>query len=217
MTGKMVRRHGATRRLAGTAGLLFILSAAGMHPAAAGPLDCAAIEEAAARLSCFDAEYPRAMLRPPEEATGKWRLQSAPSAVSSRTDHTISLASQSLVQCRWTDARPVELRIRCLSNVTSVFLETGCYMASGTNRADGDVAFQIDGGETRVARMTAGPDGRSLGFWSGDRAIPFIRALLGKSALGVRMTPHSDDPISAVFDLRGIDTAIAPARTACGW
>ncbi len=217
MIGKMVRRHTTARRLAGTAGLLLILSSADMPPAAAGPLDCARIGEAAARLACFDAEYPRAMLLPPEEATGKWQLQAAPSAVSHRTDHTISLASQSMVQCRWTDPRPVELRIRCLSNVTSVFLETGCYMASGTNRADGDVSFQIEDSETSVARMTAGPDGRSLGFWSGDRAIPFIRALLGKSVLSVRMTPHSDDPISAVFDLRGIDTAIAPARTACGW
>jgi type VI secretion system protein VasI len=157
------------------------------------------------------------MSLPPDAPTGHWRVQAAPSAVPGRTDHIISLASQSMVKCRWTDPRPAELRIRCLANVTSVLLETGCYMASGATRSDGDVTVQIDSSETRVARMTAGPDGKSLGIWSGDRAIPFVRTLLGKSALSVRMTPHSDEPVSAVFDLRGIDTAIAPARTACGW
>lgn len=198
-------------------GLLLSFTVLQPLAAHAGPLECARIEETAARLACFDREFPRAMLLPPETATGLWQLQSSPSAIPGRTDHTISLASQGAIQCRWADPRSVQLRVRCIANVTSVSLDTGCYMASGQHRSDGDVSMQFDTGEARVARMTAGADGRSLGLWSGEAAIPFVRALLGKSALTVRMTPYADDPISAVFDLRGIDAAIKPARTACGW
>lgn len=90
-------------------------------------------------------------------------------------------------------------------------------MTSSQYRSYGDVTYQLDDSEARVAHMTAGSDDRSLGLWTGNTAIPFIRELLGKSDLTVRMTPYSDDPVSAVFDLRGLEEAINPARKACGW
>lgn len=200
-----------------SAGLLLALGLLHTPHAAAGPLDCARVDDPAARLACFDAEFPRAMLLAPEADTGLWRMQSAPSAIAGRTDHTLSLASQGTIQCRWAEPRPVQLRIRCIANITSVALETGCNMASGPSSSDGDVSVQLDSGTARMARMTAGADGRSLGLWSGTASIPFVRDLIGKSALTVRMTPYLEETVSAVFDLRGIDEAIKPARAACGW
>ena len=107
--------------------------------------------------------------------------------------------------------------VACLGNVTSVAFETGCFMTSSRYRNYGDVTYRIDGGSPRVAAMVAGRDDRSLGYWSGDVAIPFVRDLLGKSRLTAKMTPFSEDPLQASFDIRGLDKAIAPIRKACGW
>lgn len=185
--------------------------------AQAGPLECARIDDATKRLACYDQEFSRVAPLPASPTMGKWQLKSAPSAVPKHTDHTASLVSQGKIQCRWSSPRPVQLRIRCLGNTTSVSFETGCYMTSSQYRSYGDVSYRLNYGETRVARMTAGSNDRSLGFWSGEAAIPFIRELLDQSDLTVMMTPYSDEPVSAVFDLRGINEAIAPVRQECGW
>lgn len=199
------------------AGLLVTFSMKLVPLAEAGPLECARIDTPTERLNCFDREFPRALSAPAPAATGTWRLTSAPSAVAKRTDHALSLASQGVIACRWTDPHPAQLRMRCIGNVTSVLLETGCYMTSSPALRHRDVSYQIDSGELRIARMTAGPDDRSLGFWTGEAAIPFIRDLLGATMLTVRVTPYSDDSVSAVFDLRGITEAIKPIRDECGW
>lgn len=219
MKRRMFHARPAILAMTGAAGLLISLSLtlSNAPDAKAGPLACARLADPAARLACFDQEFPDAMLHPPQTETGLWRLESTPSVIAGRTDHSISLASQSVIQCRFAEPRPVQLRIRCIANVTSVSLETGCYMASAQYRDDGDVSIQLDDGEARRIRMSSGADGRSLGLWSGTAAIPLVRELLGKSALSVRMTPYADDPVSAVFDLRGIDQAISAARTECGW
>ena len=206
------------RRAYGAMAALLVSMNAGLAPVVqAGPLECARIDQPTARLACFDQEFPKALSAPVTAATGKWRMQSAPSAVARRTDHTLSLASQGMIECRWSDPRPVHLRMRCIGNVTSVLLETGCFMTSSQYLGYGDVSYAIDSDEAKVARMTAGADDRSLGFWSGETAIPLIRDLLGASTLTVRMTPYSDEPISAAFDVRGITEAIKPIREECGW
>lgn len=182
----------------------------------AAPEDCAAIEEDAGRLACFDRAFPR-QVEPTAGGGGSWRLTSSPSILPNRTDRTASLASQNQVQCRWKAPRPVEMRIQCRNDVTSIAFETGCYMTSSTYRNYGNVSYSIEAGQSGVAAMSAGPDDRSLGLWSGELAIPFIKELLGRPSLSVTMTPFGDEPLTATFEIGGIDEAVRTVREECGW
>jgi type VI secretion system protein VasI len=196
-----------------TAPFLLLIPAA---PAQADPIACSRIENDADRLRCFDRAFPRTV-QPTGDSMASWSLKSSPSLLANRTDRSLTTESEQNIQCRWIKPRPVRLTIACTRNVTSISLETGCFMTSSQYRSYGDVTFSLDETEPGVASMAAGPDNRSLGLWTGDQAIPFVKSMLGKSRLTVRMTPLGDDPITAAFDIRGIDEAIAPLRAECGW
>ncbi len=195
------------------AGFVLLLASA---PAVAGPSECAAITADAERLACFDRVFPRPVQAPAGSA-GHWRQRTAASSDPGQAGPTVFVDSAERVSCRLTRPRPVRLIIACLGNVTSVAFETGCFMTSSRYRNYGDVTYRIDGGSPKVAAMAAGNDDRSLGFWSGDVAIPFVRDLLAKSRLTAKMTPFSEDPLQASFDIRGLEKAIAPVRKTCGW
>lgn len=178
---------------------------------------CTAITDDTARLACYDRETGRRAAPQTSAAPGEWSRQSAPSLLAGHTNHVISLSSEATISCRWSSPRPVKLNIRCKDNVTAIGFETGCYMTSSQYRSYGYVTYQLDEQRPRIAHMVASPDNHALGFWSGDAAIPYIRELLGRSRLSVRMTPYAEDPIAASFDLRNLEEAIKPVRQECGW
>ena len=184
-----------------------------LRPAVAAPSECRSIAEDSQRLACYDRAFPRAG----QTAAGPWSTRSAPSLLAGKTNQTVSRDSQEEFKCRLTRPRRMALKVMCRDNVTSIAFETGCYMTSSEYRSYGYVTYRLDTANTRIAHMVAGPDNHSLGFWSGDAAIPFIRELLGKKRIEVKMTPYAEDPIAASFDLSGMEDAIKPVRKECGW
>jgi len=65
--------------------------------------------------------------------------------------------------------------------------------------------------------MDESTDNKALGLWSGGESIPVIKKMFGKKQLIARMTPFSESPITVEMDITGLDAAIEPLRTACGW
>ena len=195
--------------------LLLVMLPGPLAPALADPAGCSAIAEDTGRLACYDKEFPRNM--PVVGDVPRWQSTSSPSLLPNRTDRKLSNASVGTVNCRWNAPRPIQLIIQCKENVTSVAFATGCYMTSSRYRSYGNVKYRVDGRAPRVADMVAGKDNNSLGFWSGDEAIPFLRELLGKRQLNVQMTPYADSPIAADFRIAGLDEAIKGVRDECGW
>lgn len=206
----------ARSSLALAAGGVIVLCMAPL-PAAADPAACARIAEDAARLACYDAAFPPRAAQPASGSRSQWQSTAAASLLPGHSNRVVARESTDDIRCRWINPRPVKLVIQCKDNVTSVAFETGCYMTSSQYRSYGHVTYQLDDQPPRVADMVAGTDSRSLGFWSGDAAIPFLRELVGKARLAVKMTPYAEDPVSASFDLGGMAEAIAPVREECGW
>lgn len=183
-------------------------------PASGQPTSCQTINDDARRLACYDREFPRQTTGP---RPGTWEIRSAVSTLQGRTDRQVSAVSLADIKCRWHDPRPVRLIIQCRENVTSVAFETGCFMTSSRYRSYGDVIYRLDRGTPKTAAMTAGPRNDSLGFWSGETAIPFLKELLGRKRLSARMAPYAEDPVAAEFNLTGLAAAIRELRAECGW
>lgn len=44
-----------------------------------------------------------------------------------------------------------------------------------------------------------------------------IKDMMGKTEMVVRMTPYSESPFTATFQIAGLEKAIEPLRKECGW
>ena len=81
----------------------------------------------------------------------------------------------------------------------------------------GDIEYRVDQEKSHTVNGNASTDNRALGLWSGGKAIPLIKQLLGKSKLTVRMMPYGESAFTASFNISGLDTVIEPLRQACKW
>lgn len=71
--------------------------------------------------------------------------------------------------------------------------------------------------QPRAVDADASTDNKALGLWSGGKAIPVVKQMLGKSTMITRMTPFSESPFTATFNISGLNRAIEPLRKACNW
>jgi hypothetical protein len=181
----------------------------------AAPAECSRLDNPAERLACFDREFPRPAVV--EEEGGKWEIRTRKSPFTDLTDRYVTVRSRDPVACRWTSGKPVRMTVQCVNDATSLIFETGCYMTSSPFRNYGEVMMRTDADEAMVVPMDASPDHKSLGLWGGEKSIPLIRRLIGKSNLSARMAPYSEKPFVAEFDISGLGEAIAELRDECKW
>ena len=192
---------------------------------AAGPVtaegvgeSCAAISNDTERLNCYDAAFKSG----PEEVTkelpqtGSWVVDITQSEFEDTTDVFLSLDANSLVQCR-RHSPPAQftLVVRCKENTTSIFFAGDCHFAEhdGLNRGD----YRVDSEPSRKTHMLPSNGKAAIGHWRGTRSTPIIENLLGGDRLLIRVAPFGMSPITAEFDITGLDEAIKPLRASCGW
>lgn len=186
--------------------------------AVAQDLVCPKIDNDLDRLACYDRESGRTPVRTAEPSVAKWEVEIKQSDFEDTTDVYLSLASEGPVGCNmFGSSQPATLFVRCQENTTAIFIATDCHLASGF-QGYGKVDVRADDKKATTVSMDASTDNRALGFFNGGKAIPFIqRHLLGGETLRVRFTPFNASPVSAEFDITGIDEAIKPLREQCGW
>lgn len=190
----------------------------GSDPASA--LDIAACirtESDLDRLACYDKAAGRTPAVIPLAPKGRWQTHAEKSALTDRTTVVLSLASNESPNCGWNRGAKITLVLRCHENRTAAYFDTGCHMASSDYNSYGRIEYRIDDEKARTANGDASTDNRSLGLWTGDQSIPFIKSLLGKKKLTARMTPYGENPFTVSFDISGVDDVVAPLRRACGW
>lgn len=195
-----------------------VLTLAAGNSANAQDDDCRAVDNDLDRLACFDKASGRTPTSEPGPSEGNWNVSIKTSDFEDTTDVYMSVESNDPVQCtafgRHNTAR---LMIRCSENTTAVFIATDCHLASGF-QGYGDMDVRVDEKPSASISMDASTDNKALGLWRGGSSIPFVKdRLLGGSTLRVRFTPFSMSPVTAVFDISGIDASIAPLREQCSW
>jgi hypothetical protein len=105
------------------------------------------------------------------------------------------------------------LMIQCAGGSTSIWLETS--KRTAVPRRRGVVSYSVDDRPSADQPFLLSSDGRSLGLWTNTDALQFAGSLVGGQHLSVTMKPAAGPSLSATFNIRDIDSAIAPVRAAC--
>lgn len=191
-----------------------------VSPAAADAKRCITVESDLDRLACYDKEAGRT---PVVEAlasalTGaQWNVRKETSAMTDRANVYIHVESNEVINCGWNSGARIRMVARCMENTTALIFQTGCHMTSSRYNSYGDIQYRIDSEPARTVSGDESTNNRALGLWNGGASIPVIEQMFGKSQLIAKMTPFSENPFTATFDITGIEEAITPLREACGW
>lgn len=196
---------------------LFVLFAVAFgSQAAASP--CATIDSPLDRLACYDKESGRTpTVETSKSSDTKWITTREKSKLTDQDGVILIVESKDPLHCRLGSDSPARLVIRCAEGVTSIYISTQCHLTSSEYNSYGDVRYRIDTKPAGRAKMNESTDHRALGLWSGSRAIPFVKQMLGGKELITQFTPFSESPVSAEFPIAGIDEAIKPLREVCKW
>nr|WP_176024860.1 type VI secretion system-associated protein TagO [Brucella pseudintermedia] len=199
--------------------VLFSIAAIAAMSSSAAADDCKQISSDLDRLACYDKESGRTAKqeRIVSKTPSKWSLQKETSKMSDRTNVYMTVQSNEIINCGWNRGDKISLSLMCRENKTSVVFDTGCHMTSSEYNDYGDIQYRIDQEKARTVSATETTNNRALGLWSGGKSIPFIKSILGKNKLLVRMTPYGENPFTATFDISGADEGVKAIRSACGW
>jgi type VI secretion system protein VasI len=180
--------------------------------------ECIRIDNDLDRLACYDKEAGRT---PKQEklpsSAGKWEIQKETSKLTDQTNVYLTVESNEIIDCGWNHGDRIRLWVRCVENTTALVFQTGCHMTSSSYSDYGKITYRLDEEKAQTIRANESTNNRSLGLWSGARSIPIIKKMFGKSSMIVRMTPFSENPFTATFNISGLEDAIAPLRKACKW
>lgn len=195
---------------------LFCGSAMPLH-AQKTPEQCAAIDDGAERLICYDLIHRVERASVPDTLESEWRVRSETSRIDDSTNVYMTLQSSDTIPGRFSrGSAHATIYVRCLENTTSLYIVMG-----GHHLADiqgyGRVTYRIDDAPAQSKNFSSSTDSQALGLWNGGSSIPFIRQLFGASNLLIQITPFSESPITVDFTVKGIEEAIAPLREACNW
>lgn len=179
---------------------------------------CIRIESELDRLACYDKAAGRTPKAVEGDASGSaWRVVSEVSKLTDDPTVTLMVRTPQTVRCGFREPKPVSLYLRCMENTTSLFFAGECHLTSSQYNDYGHVDIRLDDDKAFTSRMDESTDNKALGLWSGGTSIPVIKKMFGKKRLIARMTPFSESPITVEMDISGLDVAINPLRTACGW
>lgn len=183
-------------------------------------LKCSNLNENEKRLECFDGLADnlkdKEKAKSERETFDNWNVSISKSPIDDSETVVLNVPAENEVRGRFRDtSRPV-LILRCMENTTSAYINfDGHHMAD--IQGYGDITFRVDKRKAFTRGTDVSTDNSSLGLWSGGRAIPFIKNLLGGDSLLIQATPFSESPITVRFDISNLDEAIIPLRKACSW
>lgn len=199
--------------------LLACALAAFIPAIASAQTDCRSIEADLDRLACYDRESGRTPIATPVETDSQWRVRVEKSEMTDEENVYVSVDADEPVSCQqFSDPEKPTLVLRCQENTTSLIIATsGCHLVSSQYNDYGDVTYRIDDLSSRTRGFDESTSNRSLGLWSGGTSIPFIKSMFGHKELLTRFTPFNSNPVTARFQIGGLEEAIAPLREACGW
>lgn len=157
---------------------------------------------------CDGAAEPTAA--PPAGDTGMWvvgdietdPLTDAPTAV-------LSLDASSGANAF---GNAITLVIRCSNGDTELYAVWGDYLGSDTLVS---VDTRVGDDEVSHDLWSSSTDNTATFYW-GD-VVPFVRRLMAADRLVLKTTPYNASPVTAVFDLAGMENALANVREACDW
>jgi type VI secretion system protein VasI len=142
---------------------------------------------------------------------GAWSVNAETSPIDDSTNVDLSLASTSTIDGQFGSAAQPYLYVRCKERKTEVFVVWDVYLGIGET----DVLNRLDDSPARTLEWSISTDYKAT-FYPGND-IAFARELQKHERLLLRVTPYGEKPVTATFDLAGLENAIEPLKKACRW
>ena len=151
----------------------------------------------------------------PNEAA--WTVHTSISPIDDSTNVLLQILSNDVVPSKFGGPIRLALAMRCSEGKPSLSVDFGDHFMVSSKFADwGAVSYRIDRAPAAREEWTHTTDNASL-MVADVHAIRVMRQLLGAKTLLVQATPFGEGPITATFDVDGLEAVIAPLRSACHW
>jgi Type VI secretion system VasI, EvfG, VC_A0118 len=173
---------------------------------------CATVEGELARLNCYDKLADTIGVSKKkltnQKKTGKWVIDVEKNPIDDSKTIVAILDAKSGIS---NFGRPVSLLLRCQSKTTDAFINWGSYLGDDSP----EVLIRIGDAEATTERWNSSTD-KTATFYPGD-AIEFVKKLEINKKFVAQITPYMESPITAVFDLNGIEKVTKTLKETCVW
>ena len=157
---------------------------------------------------------------PPILNPGAWKVSDEKNPLDDTRTVTLTLFATSGTPLM---GHPVVLQMRCQGHQTELFIDWGSYLGEEAEVTVRDVTFRVGNSAARTSAWGLSTD-RTATFYP-QNSVEFIKELVAaeftsEPVVGrfvAQVTPYHESPITAVFDVRGLEFAMKPMREACGW
>lgn len=147
----------------------------------------------------------------------KWTVHESISPIDDSTNVVLRILSTDVVPGKFGGQIRLALAMRCFEGKPSLSVDFGDHFMVSSKFADwGAVSYRIDRAPAAREGWTHTTDNASL-MVTDAHALRLMRQLLSAKTLLVQATPFGEGPITATFDVDGLEAAIDPLRTACHW
>ena len=112
------------------------------------------------------------------------------------------------------------LAVRCVENTTAFVINFGEYLGDDSSSVYEKwkrVTIRLDDQNPIVKRMDVATNNEAVGLWNGGTSIPFIKSMIGKKQMVVRITPYGENTREMTFPIEGLEYFIDPLRESCNW
>lgn len=173
---------------------------------------CAVIKNDVARLDCFDnLAKSKALDGRQAEATpivGKrnWKVTVDINPIDGSKIVILSLNAISAENRR---IKPVQLVARCKSNTTDLYINWNEYLGN-----EAEVLIRVGDHKPNTERWSISTDKKTTFH---TKPIPLLKEMLTSSKMVSQVTPHNENPLTAIFNTSGLKNAIKPLQETCNW
>jgi type VI secretion system VasI family protein len=175
---------------------------------------CAALQQTAQRLECFDGLVSASSVAPvaggAAQGGGKWLVSEDVDSLTSQVRITAILQSENSVAGRFGRSNYAALAIACRSNKTDVFVNVRDFVST----SDVPVLTRVDENPPVTRSWSVSTNYQSV---FSRQAVALAQELEGAGRFQLRVTPHGESPRSFDFDVRGLNVHLPKIRAACGW
>jgi len=175
---------------------------------------CSSKEGDLDRLACFDAIAKARGLDGPQpqpvelSGTGKWSVSVDTNPIDDSTTVLLSITADS---GRSSLGKPVTMFVRCKSNETELYINWSDYL--GRN---GTVLTRIGSNDASTKDWNLSTDSQAT-FHPQKGTIGFLKWMASADKFVAQITPYNESPVTAIFDITGMENALKPLRETCEW
>lgn len=174
---------------------------------------CSRIDGTLKRVDCYDNAVKKAGIYQDKKEVsvtkgkGKWDVEVKTNPIDdSRT--VVSVLQADSGKGKYGD--PITMIIRCDSNKTNMYIAWAGYLGSDSIV----VTSRIGSNKSQKAYWDLSTDNKAT---FRRQPIKLIKSMLGETKFIAQTTPYNESPTTAIFDITGIDNAVAPVRETCSW